>query len=357
MAAGQPVATHPGRAMKFSTIASLVLSVVLAGAAVLGVRGYLRDQATAFAANVRPDATRAKNTIVVAAQPLRFGQIIEPMSLKVIDWPADTIPGGAFQTVEELTGDSSKPRYVMTAIEQSEPVLATKITGPGQRATLSAALEPGMKAVSIRVNDVLGVAGFVLPGDRVDIMLTRQVEAQGDARKDGVTDVLLQGVKVLAVDQLADDRSDKPAVSKSVTLEVSTAEAQKLTLAATIGTLSLALRNVGSAEVEPVPAISLADLGGSMAAAALEDAKKKTDREERIADVEHLVREVGETVDQKVGNFDERLNQLKQKMDDPKSLLDAPPATVAVEPSRSVTVGVGVYRNAERQEYQVKATN
>jgi pilus assembly protein CpaB len=288
---------------------------------------------------------------------MRFGKLIEPMSLKVIDWPVDTIPDGAFHTVEELMGDASKPRYVMTAIEQSEPILASKITGPGQRATLSATLKPGMKAVSIRVNDVLGVAGFVLPGDRVDIMLTRQIEAQGDARKDGVTDVLLQGVKVLAVDQLADDRSDKPAVSKSVTLEVSTQEAQKLTLAATVGTLSLALRNVGSAEVEQVPAISLADLGGSMAAAALEETKKQTDREERIADVERLVRKVGETVDQKVGDVDERLTKLKQKMDEPKSSLDAQTETVVVEPPRPTTVGVGVYRNAERKEYQVKATN
>ncbi|MGB3901061.1 MAG: Flp pilus assembly protein CpaB [Mesorhizobium sp.] len=343
--------------MKFSTIVSLVLSVVLAGAAVLGVRGYLRDQAASLAMSGRPDGPKEKNTVVVAAQPMRFGQIIEPMSLKVIDWPADTIPEGAFHTVEELTGDSSKPRYVMTAIEQSEPVLATKITGPGQRATLSATLEPGMKAISIRVNDVLGVAGFVLPGDRVDIMLTRQIEAQGDARKDGVTDVLLQGVKVLAVDQLADDRSDKPAVSKSVTLEVSTAEAQKLTLAATVGTLSLALRNVGSAEVEPVPAISLADLGGSMAATALEGANKQTDGEERVADVERLVRKMGETIDQKVGDVDERLNRLKQKIDDPKPSPDVVPSIVAAEPSSPVTVGVGVYRNAERQEYQVKTTN
>ena len=84
-----------------------------------------------------------------------------------------------------------------------------------------------MKAVSIRVNDVLGVAGFVLPGDRVDIMLTRSDKAVGT-----YTDVLLQGVKVLAIDQTADDRADKPSVARTVTFEVSTQEAQKLTLAA-----------------------------------------------------------------------------------------------------------------------------
>jgi pilus assembly protein CpaB len=351
--------------MKFTTILSLVLSLVLAAAAVFGVRGYLRDQAAALAMNARPDTPKSKNTIVVAAQPMRFGKVIEPMSLKVIDWPVGAVPDGAFHTVEELIGDGSKPRYVMTAIEESEPILASKITGPGQRATLSATLKPGMKAVSIRVNDVLGVAGFVMPGDRVDIMLTRQIEAQGEARKDGVTDVLLQGVKVVAVDQLADDRSDKPAVSKSVTLEVSTEEAQKLTLAGTIGTLSLALRNIGSAEVEQVPAISLADLGGSMAAAALEGDKAQKKSEERFDNIERLVRKVGETVDQKVGSVDERLNKLKQEMDKPKTVTAVEnhpaeavlPEVVVEEAPRPTTVGVGVYRNAERQEYQVKAIN
>jgi pilus assembly protein CpaB len=351
--------------MKFSTIVSLVLSLALAAAAVFGVRGYLRDQAAALAMSARPGAAKTKNTIVVAAQSMRFGKLIEPMSLKVIDWPVDTIPDGAFHTVEELMGDASKPRYVMTAIEQSEPILASKITGPGQRATLSATLKPGMKAVSIRVNDVLGVAGFVLPGDRVDIMLTRQIDAQGEARKDGVTDVLLQGVKVLAVDQLADDRSDKPAVSKSVTLEVSTEEAQKLTLAATVGTLSLALRNIGSAEVEKVPPISLADLGGGMSTAALDEEKTQAEREERIANVERLVRKVGETVDQKVGDVDGRLSKLKQDMDKPKKdsatkdyqTEHVKPEVVVEQPKKPITVGVGVYRNAERQEYQVMSIN
>jgi len=119
-------------------------------------------------------------------------------------------------------------------------VLASKITGPGQRATLSAMLSDGMKAVTIRVNDVEGVAGFVLPGERVDVVLTRTGE-----KNNAVNDVVLQNVRVLAVDQLADQRADKPAVVKAVTLEVDPTDGQKIALAATVGTLSLLLRKAG----------------------------------------------------------------------------------------------------------------
>ena len=134
---------------------------------------------------------------------------------------------------------------VLAAIETNEPVLALKVTGPGQRATLSALVGPGMKAVTIRVNDVEGVGGFVLPGDRVDVVLTRQIE-KGSAS----TDVVLQNVRVLAVDQSADERAAKAAVAKSVTLEVSTVEAQKVWLASSVGSLSLLLRKAGEAKEE-----------------------------------------------------------------------------------------------------------
>jgi pilus assembly protein CpaB len=131
-------------------------------------------------------------------------------------------------------------RIVLTAIEPNEPVLSLKITGPGQRATLSALVKPGMKAVTIRVNDVEGVGGFVLHGDRVDVVLTRQIE-KGSA----ATEVVLQNTRVLAVDQSADERAAKAAVAKSVTLEVSTLEAQKVWLASSVGNLSLLLRQAG----------------------------------------------------------------------------------------------------------------
>jgi pilus assembly protein CpaB len=112
-----------------------------------------------------------------------------------------------------------------------------------------------MKAVTVRVNDVEGVAGFVLPGDRVDVVVTRQLE-----KNSALSDVVLQNTKVLAIDQLADERTDKPSVVKAVTLEVDMTSAQKLTLAAQVGTLSLALRKAGDAEAMNTRLVTLADL-------------------------------------------------------------------------------------------------
>src|SRR5437763_7400729 len=125
------------------------------------------------------------------------------------------MPAGTFPSITAfLTGGK---RIVLAAIEPNEPIIGSKVTGSGQRATLSALVRPGMKAVTIRVNDVEGVGGFVLPGDHVDVVMTRQLE-KGQA----TTEVVLQNARVLATDQSADERSSKPQVAKSVTLEVTT---------------------------------------------------------------------------------------------------------------------------------------
>jgi pilus assembly protein CpaB len=195
----------------------------------------------------------AVQTIVVVSKPLRFGAELGAMSLREIPWPEEAVPAGAFSKITDLT--SNGRRVVLTPIEANEPVLASKITGSGQRATLSAMLGDGMKAVTIRVNDVEGVAGFVLPGDRVDVMLTRQQDKNAAA-----SDVVLQNVRVLAVDQVADERTDKPSVAKAVTLEVEVMSAQKLALSATVGTLSLALRKAGEATAATTRRITLSDL-------------------------------------------------------------------------------------------------
>jgi pilus assembly protein CpaB len=207
-------------------------------------------------AQKKPMATQ---TVVVASKPLRFGNELSSNSLKEIPWPEGAVPVGAFARIADVIG--SGRRVVLTAIEANEAVLSSKITGPGQRATLSATLQDGMKAVTIRVNDVEGVAGFVLPGDRVDVALTRQMD-KGAA----TTDVVLQNTRVLAIDQTADERNDKPSVVKAVTLEVDTAAAQKIALAASVGTLSLMLRKAGEVVSETTRRISLVDLVNGVAA-------------------------------------------------------------------------------------------
>jgi pilus assembly protein CpaB len=198
-------------------------------------------------------------TIVVASKPLRFGNELTAAVLQEIPWSQNALPAGAFSKISEVLEGGK--REVLSAIEVNEPILAVKITGTGQRATLSAVLHDGMKAVTIRVSDVEGVAGFVLPGDRVDIALTR-LDGKGGA----TTDVVLQNATVLAIDQVADDRAAQPAVAKSVTLEVDTVAAQKLDLSASLGTLSLLLRKAGDTTAPKSGRVSLNDLFGDVAA-------------------------------------------------------------------------------------------
>jgi pilus assembly protein CpaB len=193
----------------------------------------------------------------VAASPLRFGNPLASGNLREVAWPEGALPEGSFSSVQDLL--ASGKRIVLSPIEPNEPVLGSKLTGPGQRATLSAVLHEGMKAVTVRVSDIEGVAGFILPGDRVDVLLTRRAD------KSGMTDVVLQNMRVLAIDQLADERSDKPAVVKAVTLEVDTLAAQKLTLASQVGTLALALRKAGEETATDQRRVSIEDLGRDIA--------------------------------------------------------------------------------------------
>jgi len=207
-------------------------------------------RAKSMQANSKPMATQ---TIVVAKKPLRFGTELSAAMLKEMPWPEQALPAGAFHKISEIL--SGGRRVVLAAIEANEPVLAVKITGAGERATLSALVHNGMKAVTIRVNDVEGVGGFVLPGDRVDVVLTRQID-KGSA----TTEVVLQNARVLAVDQKADDRAAKAAVAKSVTLEVTTVQAQKVWLAASVGNLSLLLRKAGETARANTRKVTLKDL-------------------------------------------------------------------------------------------------
>ena len=131
------------------------------------------------------------------------------------------LPAGSFAKADEIL--SGGKRVALAAVEPNEPMLGSKITGPGQRATLSAMIRDGLKAVTIRVNDVDGVGGFVLPGDHVDVSLTRQID-KGNA----TSEVVLQNVRVLAIDQTADERLEKPSVVKAVTLEVDARRAEAL---------------------------------------------------------------------------------------------------------------------------------
>jgi pilus assembly protein CpaB len=240
--------------VRASTLVMIGFAVVFGLLAVFVAQAWLTSQADARMKSLEAQKhPQAMQTIVVASKPLRFGNELAAPLLHEIPWSEDALPAGAFARISDVLAGGK--RVVLAAIEVNEPILAVKITGAGQRATLSAVLHEGMKAVTIRVSDVEGVAGFVLPGDRVDIALTR-LDGKGGA----TTDVVLQNAQVLAIDQVADERSAATSVAKSVTLEVDTVAAQKLDLAASLGSLSLMLRKAGETTSPKSLRVSLKDL-------------------------------------------------------------------------------------------------
>jgi pilus assembly protein CpaB len=244
--------------VRSSTIIMVAVAAVFGLLAVFVAQSWINRQAEARLKSI--EAQKAPpapmHTLVVASRALRFGTELTTGTLREMAWSSDVLPAGGFSSIRELLANGR--RIVLSPIETNEPILSAKITGAGQRATLSALITDGKKASTIRVNDVDGVAGFVLPGDHVDVMLSRQVD-KGTA----VNDVVLKNAKVLAVDQLADERADKPSLVKAVTLEVDMAGAQKLSLAGQIGSLSLALRRAGDTEPVDSHPITLTDLFNS----------------------------------------------------------------------------------------------
>lgn len=211
----------------------LAIAILLGGGAVWGL---LSMQGARNAA--------ASATVVVAARPIEIGQALTPDMLRLQAWPADALPQGAFLQMADIVG--GEPRVALRAFEPNEPILASRVSGPGGRATLSATIAEGHRAVAIRVNDVVGVGGFVLPGDYVDVVLTRQ-DGQGYNNQSMRSDLLIANVRVLAIDQTASENRNDPQVVRAVTIEVTPEDGQKVALASQIGTLSLALRRADEA--------------------------------------------------------------------------------------------------------------
>ncbi len=271
--------------MRLSTVLMLLIAAALAVISGYGAQTWLEQQRLS-GKPVIVEKRVPTGTIVVANEPLRFGTELSSANVREIEWAAGSTPDGAFTSTAELLRANER-RVVLSAIETNEPILKWKITGPGQRASLSAVLKEGMKAVTIRVNDVNGIAGFVLPGDRVDVMLTRTERDPNNANSKNIfNDVILQNVRVLGIDQLADDRTEEPVVVKAVTLEVSTVDAQRVTLASNVGKLSLALRPAGLTAQSITRRISDADLDAPNLHASLSTDAEPEDLDTKAAVVE-----------------------------------------------------------------------
>src|SRR5262252_7899401 len=236
--------------MRKNSVFILVVSLLLGGAAAYLARSALHSQMNTAA------ALQPAGHIVIAAEPLAYGAVVTAENVNEVPWYTNTLPEGAFATKDDLLKGGR--RIVLSALNRGEPVLRSKITGPGQRGSLSSLLEEGKRAVTVRVDDVRGVAGFVLPGDFVDVVLIGEDPA---LQRENYSEILLHHVKVLAIDQLASERQEQPTVAKAVTVEVTPEQAQKILLASNVGKLSLILRQPGDLNPDSARRVTERDLG------------------------------------------------------------------------------------------------
>jgi pilus assembly protein CpaB len=242
------------------SIYSVVIGVLFAAAALFFLFTG-RQQPPAADAGVPVIHT---TTVMVAAKDIAYGDRIIPDLVKTVQWPTETVPAEIVNTHTDMFEGPDAPRIALRSFAAGEPFLKAKVSGFGERPILSRKVAAGMRAFSVRINDATGVAGFILPGDRVDVMLTRQLGNTG-GRENLATDVILQNVTVLGIDQLSSENVEEPVVGKSATFEVTPEQAQKLALASQVGTLSLALRNYATLENEKVSQIAAGDLAGRRA--------------------------------------------------------------------------------------------
>ena len=213
----------------------IVLSVALISgllAAVLAAR-WLDKQSNS-------DTTQ----IVVARTEISLGQRVAKEMVKLVDWPKDSLPPGVYTSIEKLDG-----RVLKAALQSGKTVLEAKLAPQGTQGGLSAVISEGKRAITVRVNDVIGVAGFALPVNYVDIIVNTQKEGAKTNQDLTISKIVLEKILVLAVAQEVSRDETKPRVVNAVTLEVTPQEAEKIDLARSVGSLSLVLRN----HVDPHP--------------------------------------------------------------------------------------------------------
>jgi pilus assembly protein CpaB len=224
--------------------ALLLVAVVLGLAAAVYANAWIGQRAQV-----------SSNKVVVAAVDIPAGGRIEPEMLMAVDWPSGSLPSGSVSDPTLL-----KTRVVKMDVVRGEAIIEGKLAPTGTKGGLSAVIAEGKRAMTVRVNDVVGVAGFALPGNYVDILVHAQREGDNKGEAKPISKTVLEHVLVLAVAQEASRDDTKPKVVNAVTLELSLADSEKLDLARSIGTLSLALRNQSDQETVSTGGITKNDL-------------------------------------------------------------------------------------------------
>ena len=211
----------------------LIIAAIAAVMAVVIASKWLTQRAT----NV--------NKIAVVAREVNLGQKLNPDMLKLVEWPANSIPPDSFKDIAELNG-----RVTKVSLQVGEPIMASKLAPVGTQGGLSAVIAEGKRAITVRVNDVVGVAGFALPGNFVDIIVHTQKDVGNNENRQSqdISKIVLEHILVLAVAQEVGRDETKPKVVNAVTLEVTPQQAEMIDLARSVGELSLVLRNQSDPE-------------------------------------------------------------------------------------------------------------
>ncbi|WP_299841892.1 Flp pilus assembly protein CpaB [uncultured Roseovarius sp.] len=225
----------------------LIVGLGLAGFAVYMAKNYIQGYQTQLA-NERAQRMPAIETveIYVADKPLKYGEVLREDSVRVTSFPKQSLPEGVYETMEALFPEGNdEPRTVIRAMEKNEAILAVKVTAPGEDAGLTSQLERGMRAFAIKVDVSSGVSGFLRPGDRVDVYWTGKISGKG-ARTEGnstgdVTKLIETGVRLIAVDQVANGDTTGAIIARTVTVAVLPQQVAALAQAQTTGRLALSL--------------------------------------------------------------------------------------------------------------------
>ncbi len=238
--------------MRLKPMLTALTGLLLAGGSVLVAKQALFDQSLAVEAS-QPEIEYVE--VYVARQPIPFGTAIEPHLLTLQRWPAQLVPKGAFvESAALLPSEENGARRAKGHFFEGELIIAPKVSAHGDKVTIVSKLGENTRAISIRVDATTAVGGFVTPGDFVDILLT---QGSGDSMS-AVT--ILQNVRVIGVDQQSEELIDQPGIARTITVEVSPNDGQKLALAQRAGTLSLTLRTLNSVEDKPLEMVELRDL-------------------------------------------------------------------------------------------------
>ncbi|MEN8169062.1 MAG: Flp pilus assembly protein CpaB [Pseudomonadota bacterium] len=237
--------------MQMRALIILVVAMVAGLAAVFLAKTMVDQQVTSATTVERVETV----PVIVAKVDLKMGTRLDKVMLDTIDWPKKSLPENYFSSIDDVVGED--PPIVLKQMRKGEVILHYKLSPHGAKGGLPARIPEDMRAITIAVTEVRGVAGFVLPGNYVDVLHTTSV---GRKDKKPVNRVLMQNVSVLGVDQISSEDEADPKVVNAVTLLVSTSEGQKLTLASTVGELNLLLRNEYDASILEVKTIQLSDL-------------------------------------------------------------------------------------------------